>query len=123
MIEIAIRGNQGDTTLDPSSSARFVQFCLQCLWLYEEYFYQHRDGMLNQAGWATNVRRLKLQLRAPGFRAAWRTMSEWFEPDFTHFVTGLIKDAELERVTEMAVTWIKLADEEVAKHRLKAASH
>ena len=121
MMEISMRGGAGDSTLDPIQSARYAQFSLQCLWLYEEYFYQHREGMLGASGWATNQRRLKLQLSQPGFRAAWRGAAEWFEADFVAYVDGLLRDQLIKpRPALMISNWAALATEEIAKDNATA---
>ena len=91
--EIVQRGSAGDSTLTPMQSSRYVTWALQSFWLYEEYFYQHQDGMLSAAAWATHRRRIKNGLRNPGFRAAWRSLTQMFEPDFRAFVDEMLKEA------------------------------
>jgi hypothetical protein len=60
---------------------------------YEEHFYQHRDGMIDEARWATSIRRLRSMSASPGYRAAWRVASgRMFESDFADWVNKIINE-------------------------------
>ena len=80
--ELGIRGSAGDESLSPVQTRQYLTVSLCTLRIMEELFYQHRDGMLDEARWATTPRRQRGFLSAPGFRAAWRTLAETFEPDY-----------------------------------------
>jgi len=115
--EIVQRGSAGDSTLAPMQSSRYVTWALQSFWLYEEYFYQHQDGMLSAAAWATHCRGIKNSLRNPGVRAAWRSLSQMFEPDFQAFVDQMLKETfEVGgRWTPRGQEWATFAAEEVSR--------
>lgn len=86
------RGGAADPTLKDEEIARYQGIVLFTLWLYEEHFYQHRDGMLDPARWATNINRLRTFMTMPGYRAAWRVLSRvYFEADFTQSVDELMR--------------------------------
>jgi hypothetical protein len=65
---------------------------LATLRLLEELFYQHADGMLDEVRWETNILRVRTFLRAPGFRAAWRTQSETFRSDFGLWIDTIMRE-------------------------------
>ena len=82
---------------------------------------QIRQNARNQQ--ATNRRKLKIQLQQPGFRAAWRSLTEWFEPDLRAFVNGMQKDGNLGNAAAVGADWRTIAAEEVAKMGAAVASH
>lgn len=51
-----IRGGVADPNLTGEEIGRYQGMVLLTLWLYEEHFYQHRDGMLDPGRWATNIK-------------------------------------------------------------------
>ena len=91
--ELGIRGSAGDESLSPVQTRQYLTVSLCTLRIMEELFYQHRDGMLDEARWATTTRRQRGFLSAPGFRAAWRTLAETFEPDYRAWVDALACEA------------------------------
>lgn len=90
MSEIWARGSAGDTTLTSLETQRYLTHAVMTFWLYEEHFYQRRDGMLDDTRWETNLRRLRRMMAAPGYRAAWRASSEFFASDFAKSVEDVM---------------------------------
>ena len=102
--EVYRRGAEADATLDMADCNWYLGYALSAFWAYEEFFYQHRDGMIDEARWATNVRRLRSMVTQPGFRAAWRVFSSrWFESDFVDWFNKIMSE------TPIVVGWAVLA--------------
>ena len=92
--ELWRRGNEADPSLDAAEGNQYFVFAISAFWAYEEFFYQHQDGMIDQARWATNARRFRTMIAAPGFRAAWRVAaSGYFESDFANWVEKIMREA------------------------------
>ena len=90
--EIGLRGSAADQTLDAVQIQKYLNQILSRFRLIEEFFYQHRDGMLDEVRWETNVLRLRTFLPAPGLRAAWRTLSGTFRSDYAQWVNQMMAE-------------------------------
>ena len=87
-----IRGNAGDNTLDSNQTCRYGLLVFADMLLFQEYFHQRREGMLNAARYSTNLRILRSQCPELGFRAAWQTMIPLFEPRFVASVNQMMQE-------------------------------
>ena len=116
-----IRGNAGDDSLDTNQVCRYGMLVFADMLLFQEYFHQHQEGMLNTARYTTNLRILRSQCPEVGFRAAWRTMAPLFEPRFAQFVDQLMQEtAQTENPDWFAPVFrAYMADE---RARIKAAA-
>jgi hypothetical protein len=110
------RGGQADSSMTDEEIARYQGITLMMLWLYEEHFYQHRDGMLDPGRWATNVNRLRTFMTQPGYRAAWRALSpNYFEADFKASVDEIMHATPINTDPAAFVGgWKALAADELA---------
>lgn len=114
--DLFLRGNAADPTLTTAESSRYISVALMTFWLYEEHFYLRRDGMLDDARWNTNLRRLRAMMANPGYRAAWRACAPFFEADFAASVEDAIRETPtVADVTMFANGWKALAAGELAK--------
>ena len=115
--EVYRRGSEADPSLDMADCNRYLSYALSAFWAYEEFFYQHRDGMIDEARWATNVRRLRSMVAQPGYRAAWRVFSNgWFESDFVDWFNKIMSETPI--VVGSAVlgnAWKEAANRELAE--------
>lgn len=111
-----IRGNAGDDTLDANQTCRYGMLVFADMLLFQEYFHQRREGMLNTARYSTNLRILRSQCPELGFRAAWHTMTPLFEP---HFVTSVNKLMQETALTENADWFAPAFKMHVAAERAK----
>ena len=89
---VQMRGGSGDLSMTPEETFQYLMVTRNTVRLFEEFFYQHKDGMLDSARWANNVRRFRLFSTAPGFRAAWRVDSTSYEADFAAWVETVMAD-------------------------------
>jgi len=115
--EVYRRGSEADTTLDIEDCSRYLSYALSAFWAYEEFFYQHRDGMIDEARWATNVRRLRSMVALPGYRAAWRVFSDgWFESDFVDWFNKIMNETPaIVGSAVLANAWKEAANRELVE--------
>jgi hypothetical protein len=111
-----IRGNAGDDTLDPNQTCRYGILVFADMLLFQEYFHQRHEGMLNAARYTTNLRILRSQCPELGFRAAWHTMAPMFEPRFVASVNQLMQETPMAENTEWFAPVFKM---HVAAERAK----
>jgi hypothetical protein len=116
-LPIWTRGNAADPSLTDEEIGRYQGIVLFTLWLYEEHFYQHRDGMLDPGRWATNINRLRAFMTQPGYRAAWRALSPvYFEADFKASVEEILHATPVSTDSNAFVNgWKALVADELAK--------
>lgn len=110
------RGGAADPSLTDEEIGRYQGIVLLTLWLYEEHFYQHRDGMLDPGRWATNINRLRAFMTSPGYRAAWRAIAPvYFEADFRRSVDEIMHATPINNDPAAFVSaWKTLVAEELA---------
>lgn len=115
-LELWRRCGAVDPSLTDEEIGRYQGLVLLTFWLYEEHFYQHRDGMLDPARWATNINRLRAFMTQPGYRVAWRTIAPiYFEADFIRSVDAVMHATPIHSDPAAFVgAWKALAAEELA---------
>ncbi|MBY0568795.1 MAG: hypothetical protein K2P70_15875 [Hyphomonadaceae bacterium] len=118
-LEIWVRGGAADQSLTTEDVTRYQAVALMTFWLYEEHYYQRRDGMLDDERWATNINRLRAFMSLPGYRAAWRSIAElYFEAEFRRSVDEVMHAATATAEADAGVkAWKALAVEELAAAR------
>jgi len=90
-----LRALAGDVTLEPAQVIRYQMLFLAGFRLFEEFFYQHREGMLDASRWAAQVRRIRGFMTSRGYRAAWQVQAPSFEPDFAGFIDAIVHETPL----------------------------
>ena len=81
------KGMRGDVDgLDEADRTQFEAFLSVVTRSYEDGFYQHRKGLVDEELWLAWARSLSDVARAPGYAAWWQTRKRWFGEDFQTFV-------------------------------------
>jgi hypothetical protein len=110
-----IRGYAGDPSLSAEEFMTFVIHATSTLRLTDEFYLQHRDGMIDDTRWEGNAFRIRSFLNSPGFRAVWRMSAPGsFSPAFTQWMDGLYREtkAAVGGPAPVAI-WAALAQEEI----------
>ena len=114
-VRIVARGFAGDQTLDPTESRQFLNGALATFRLLEEFFFQHRDGMLDEARWESNTLRVRGFLQSPGMRAAWRAHAGGFGPGFKGWIEAIMRETTVVTDGDRLVTvWKDFVKAELA---------
>jgi hypothetical protein len=113
MAEVALRGATADPAATPLQSFQYVTQMQAALTNWEDEFFQHRNGMLDE-------RRYRLQLAvnrdifaAPGARAVWRLTKTNFHPDFVAHLDAIVESVK-PRAGNPVEAWKAAAAEERA---------
>lgn len=109
------RGLRADPTLTELEADQYVLAVFSDLLLYEEWFYQFRDGMIDEARWESSVKTLSFEAAFPGWRAAWLSTSISFQDDFRRVVDEILDGVPVTRESYMAPRWHEFAAAEKAK--------
>ncbi len=118
LAEVVMRGGAGDLTMDPIQTYRFMFTMIAVFYNWEDGFYQHRDGLIDDERHIGTIALIRQRFQAPGFRAVWKYLRATYGTDFQSFMDGLIDDASVpaQPVSGMA-TWRALVQDELAPTR------
>jgi hypothetical protein len=113
MAEVAMLGAAGDPVATPLQSFQYISQMQAALTNWEDEFFQHRNGMLDE-------RRYRLQLAVnrdifalPGARAVWRLSKTNFDPDFVAHMDAIVQSAQ-PQAQNLIDAWRAVAAEERA---------
>ena len=90
------------------SSIQFEQFryyCLAHISHAEDSFYQHQDGLLNDAAFETFVSALKGWFRSFGVRAVWKRARDAFAGEFVEFMDKICAETPIASSTDVLAQW------------------
>lgn len=108
------RGNAGDPSLSQEDILRYLTFQRNTFRLFEEFFYQHRDGMLDESRWSNSVLRFQGFSSTPGFRATWQVEKRSCAPDFVAWVDGVINSVPMTNNPEdPVIVWQNLVQSQL----------
>ena len=88
-----ITGLQNSDELSEIERGRFRLFVLMAVRKWENAFYQHGAGMLDEPQWKGIVQDIRSIVRQPGFRAWWDRVPDVVSSDFRSFIDELIEAA------------------------------
>lgn len=89
---LILRGHAGDPTLDAAECHRYLWSMYPLFLHFEDSYYQHRDGMLGDAQYASILGHLRSQSSTPGFRALWQHIRSRFPEGFAGFVDSVMRE-------------------------------
>jgi hypothetical protein len=90
------------------SSTQLTQFsaALRAVFVNsEDTYYQHKEGLLDEAGFAGFVTGMKGSFRYPGFRAQWKSARRNYGIDFVEFMDKLLAESPVIPTTDVLVRW------------------
>lgn len=103
--EILMRGDAGDATLDKAQIYRFSMVRTAAFLNWEDQFYQHSDGLLNDDKFAAFARTLRIQFRSPGIRHLWRVARSHFGNEFQAFLDDIIGQTGASTPPDLVDAW------------------
>lgn len=114
LISLLQRGTMGDVSLDEEQILRFVLMQFSAYQMWEDRFYQHKEGLIDEERHAGTVREIRERLQRIGYRAAWQMQRNTYGKEYQAFVDGLINEVrsapDLER--PYSETWKLLLAQE-----------
>lgn len=114
LLETYLRGTAGDPALNDIEAARFVVLSTARFYSFEDQFYQHREGLLDDARYAGVVKAAKGSLRFPGSRASWTLMRDTFDEGFRNFMDGLMREVPPEQASNFGAAFKSLSAAELS---------
>jgi len=85
--------------------------------LYEDTFYQHKNGLLSDDAFETRLVTLRATVSAPSFRVGWSLARRGYGRDYAEFIDDLIADTPVAAFDFLArfAEWKSNAASELAK--------
>jgi hypothetical protein len=114
LIALLQQGTLGDPTLNDEQVLRFLLMQFSAYQMWEDRFYQHKEGLIDEERHAGTVREIKERLQRVGYRAAWQMQRNTYGKEYQAFVDGLINEVRSAPVPERpySETWKTLLAEE-----------
>ncbi|MGC1380229.1 MAG: ester cyclase [Candidatus Baltobacteraceae bacterium] len=103
MMDLWLRGRQGDDKLTDRDRLRFANMCLKAFWFFSAAEFQLRMRTLQEDDWAEFYAVIRYWLEGVGVRAWWtRVGRSRFGRDFVRFVDGEIRNHRTTGLREFA---------------------
>jgi hypothetical protein len=97
-----LRAVVGDTSISPTQFNQFRQILRATFVNCEDTFYQHEEGVLNDAAFASFVTGMKGTLQWAGFRAQWKTVRSNYGAEFVEFMDKIVAEIPVSKTPEDA---------------------
>ncbi|HUO89216.1 MAG TPA: hypothetical protein VMU08_08575 [Rhizomicrobium sp.] len=93
--EALMKAARGDEDLTPVQLAQYQASFVASINHFEDSFYQHEEGLLNDVAFATVVGGIRAAVRSPGYRAGWASVGMLREGAFPEFMNRMIAETPL----------------------------
>ena len=114
LCETIVRANNSDLRLNPAQIAALNTYAVALFWSVEDSFHQHRNGLLDDASWATEVATLKSFLHSPAWRVGWLMCRDQTGGAYRAFVDTLMAGAKPMKAFDESAVWKRLMEEQLA---------
>ena len=104
-----LHGLRSPQELTQTELSQFINLCRAHFFHFEDSFYQHEGGVLNDDAFETVVAGARLSARSPGFRAAWRMARANFGGRFLNFMDGVVAKSAVEPPVDLSLEAWKVA--------------
>lgn len=110
LIALLQQATLGDPTLNNEQILRFLLMQFSAYQMWEDRFYQHKDGLIDEERHSGTVREIRERLQRIGYRTAWQMQRNTYGKEYQAFVDGLIDEVRAAPVSEspLSETWKSL---------------
>jgi hypothetical protein len=117
LTDLFVRGGDGDLTMDRNQIVRYFMSTIGLFYNFEDLFYQHRDGLIDEERHKATTSTVGINLARPGVRAVWRMAGANFGYDFQNFMNALISNTKIAaNGTAMPEHWKQMVEAERLAH-------
>ena len=113
-----VKGNSGMEDISLTQLAQYGAVCRATFIASEDTFYQHKDGLLDEAIFTGFVAGMKGSLRNPGYRAQWKSARRNYGIEYVEFMDKLITETLVIPPTDVLARWRTdiAAEKAMARH-------
>jgi hypothetical protein len=119
--ETMMKVARGDADITAVQLQQYRTYMVASINHFEDSFYQHEDGLLNDVAFATVVSGIRASVASPGYRAGWDTVWRMREGAFPAFMNKIIAETPLAPPGDALAEWHKAVAEvraEATRQRL-----
>jgi hypothetical protein len=88
------KGYAGDSDITETQLTQYHYICRGFFYHCEEEFFQHKEGLANDAYYASFLAGTKLMFCEPGLRVQWKQQRTGFLPEFVAVMDKLLAESE-----------------------------
>ena len=99
------KGNFGDEDISLTQLSQFNAVCRAIFVNSEDTFYQHKEGLFDEASFVGFVAGMKGSFGYPGFRAQWKSLRRNYGIEFVEFMDKLVAETALIPPTDVLAKW------------------
>ena len=96
-----VKGTFGADDISQTQLTQFSAACRAAFVNSEDTFYQHKEGLLDKAGFESFVAGMKGTFHYPGFRAQWKSIRRNYGIEFVEFMDKLLAETPVMRSLDM----------------------
>jgi hypothetical protein len=100
-----VKGAFGDEDISLTQLSQFSAVCRATIINSEDTFYQHKEGLLDEASFVGFVAGMKGTLRYPGFRAQWKSARRSHGIEFVEFMDKLLAETPVRPRFDILARW------------------
>ncbi len=113
-----VKGASGDEDISLTQLGQFEAVCRAIFVNSEGTFYEHKEGLLDQASFAGFVAGMKGSFCNPGFRAQWKNLRKNYASGFVAFMDKLLTETPATLRFDILAQWrAAIAAEKAAASR------
>jgi hypothetical protein len=105
LAEALARCSGGASDVSIAQFAQFSNYCRASFYHYEDAFYQHREGLLNDSAFSGATANMRGLLSNVGWRACWAFQRHAFESEFVECVDKLVREAPAREPIDTFAQW------------------
>ena len=105
LADACARGSAGDITISKTQLQQYQFICLAIFYHYEDEYFQHEEGLTNDAAFASFVKGATRVMSILGMRVMWRAHRADFITEFVTFMDGVVAAAELAPEIDLLAQW------------------
>jgi hypothetical protein len=109
--EAMMKASLGDKSLTLVQLTQYQAFMVAIVNHFEDSFYQHEEGLLNDTAFATVLGGIRASVSSPGYRAGWKMLFPLREGAFPEFMNRIIAETPLEPPGDLLEQWHKAINE------------
>jgi hypothetical protein len=105
LIDAIRKGQNGDDDITPTELAQYRYNCVAMFFNLEDTYYQHEEGLLNDAAFTSFVLGLRSLFGQMGMQVMWETNRPSFPADFVQFIDKIIAETRVAPPVDALAIW------------------
>ena len=113
-----VKGNSGMEDISLTQLAQYSAVCRATFINCEDTYYQHKDGLLDEAAFAGFVAGMKGSFLNPGYRAQWKNARRNYGIEYVEFMDKLVAETPVLAPADLLARWRTdvAAEKAIARH-------